>query len=106
MRKHYRLMIPGPIEISPDVLAHMSDPLTAHYGDRWVEIWRKTVSNLQRVIGTEGDVFPLVGSGHTANDVVMNSLFNPGDRILTLDNGLFGKRLDDLARAFGLDSVV
>ncbi len=106
MRKHYRLMIPGPIEVSPDVLAHMSDPLTAHYGDRWVEIWRKTVSNLQRVIGTEGDVFPLVGSGHTANDVVMNSLFNPGDRILTLDNGLFGKRLDDLARAFGLDSVV
>ena len=41
MRKHYRLMIPGPIEVSPDVLAHMSDPLTAHYGDRWVEIWRK-----------------------------------------------------------------
>ncbi len=106
MRKHYRLMIPGPVEVSPDVLAHMSDPLTAHYGDRWVEIWRKTVSNLQRVIGTEGDVFVLVGSGHTANDVVMNSLFNPGDRILTLDNGLFGRRLDDLARAFGLDSVV
>ncbi len=106
MRKHYRLMIPGPVEISPDVLAHMSDPLTAHYGDRWVEIWRKTVSNLQRVIGTEGEVFILVGSGHTANDVAMNSLFNPGDRILTLDNGLFGQRLDDLARAFGLDSVV
>ena len=27
MRKHYRLMIPGPIEVEPEVLARMSDPL-------------------------------------------------------------------------------
>jgi len=99
-------MIPGPIEVNPDVLAVMSEPLTAHYGARWVEIWRKTVTNLQRVIGTEAEVLVLVGSGHTANDVVMNSLFNPADRILILDNGLFGNRLDILAKAFGLDSVV
>jgi len=106
MRKNYRLMIPGPIEINPEVLAKMSDPLTAHYGDIWVGIWRKTVSNLQRVIGTKAEVLVIVGSGHTANDLVMNSLFNPGDQILTLDNGWFGERLDILAKAYGINSVV
>lgn len=106
MRNHYRLMIPGPIEVAPEVLAHMSDPLTAHYGDKWVEIWRGTVSNLQQIIGTKGEVIIVVGSGHTANDISINSLFNPGDKVLTLNNGLFGQRLADICDAHGLDQVI
>ena len=106
MRNSYRLMIPGPIEVAPEVLAHMSDPLTAHYGDKWVEICNGTVSNLQQIIGTIGEVIIVVGSGHTANDISINSLFNPGDQVLTLNNGLFGQRLADICDAHGLDQVI
>ena len=102
MRKNYRLMIPGPIEVEPEVLARMSDPLTAHYGDRWVEIFNETVENIKQIMGTVGDVVLLVGSGHTANDTVINSLFTEGDRVLVFDNGIFGSRLVDIARGFRL----
>jgi alanine-glyoxylate transaminase / serine-glyoxylate transaminase / serine-pyruvate transaminase len=106
MRNHYKLMIPGPIEVAPDVLAHMSDPLTAHYGDKWVDIWDGTVSNLQHIIGTTGEVIIVVGSGHTANDISINSLFNADDKVLTLNNGLFGQRLVDICEGHGLDQVI
>lgn len=106
MRNNHRLMIPGPIEIEPEVLAHMSDPLTAHYGDRWVDIWNGTVSNLKKITGTSGDIIIVVGSGHTANDISINSLFNPGDKVLTLNNGLFGQRLVDICEAHGVEQTV
>lgn len=102
MRKHYRLMIPGPVEVDPGVLARMSDPLTAHYGDRWVAIFNETVSNIKQVMGTDGDVFLVVGSGHTGNDMAIHSLFSEGDHVLVLDNGIFGRRLTDMAEGHGL----
>lgn len=102
MRRHYRLMIPGPVEVDPDVLARMSDPLTAHYGDRWVEIWNGTTQNIKTIMGTDGDVFLIVGSGHTGNDTVVHSLFSAGDHVLALDNGIFGHRLREIAEGHGL----
>lgn len=105
MRRHYRLMIPGPVEVDPEVLSHMSDPLQAHYGDQWVEIWNGTIANLKQVIGTSGEVLVVVGSGNTANDIVINSLFNPGDRVLVLNNGVFGQRLIELCEAHGAQTV-
>lgn len=102
MRRHYRLMIPGPVEVDPDVLARMSDPLTAHYGDQWVELFDETVANVKTIMGTEGDVFLVVGSGHTANDMVIHSLFSEGDHVLVLDNGIFGHRLVEMAEGHGL----
>lgn len=101
MRRH-RLMIPGPVEIDPGVLAHLSDPLTAHYGDRWVAILNETITHLKAVFRTSGDVFIVVGSGNTGNDMVINSLFDEGDHVLVLDNGYFGHRLGEVAESHGL----
>lgn len=100
--KRHRLMIPGPVEIDPGVLAHLSDPLTAHYGDRWIAILNETIANLKEVFRTNGDVFIVVGSGNTGNDMVLNSLFDEGDHVLVLDNGYFGHRLSDIAESHGL----
>lgn len=95
-------MIPGPVEVAPSVLGKMSEPLTAHYGDEWIEIIEDAISNTKQIMGTSGDVLIITGSGHSANDMVINSLFSPGDHVLVLDNGMWGGRLDEIARGHGL----
>ncbi|MBI4553832.1 MAG: alanine--glyoxylate aminotransferase family protein [Candidatus Latescibacteria bacterium] len=100
--RRYRLMIPGPVEVDPDVLTHMSDPLTAHYGERWIGILNETKANLRAIFRTSGDVFVVVGSGNTGTDMVINSLFDEGDHVLALDNGYFGHRLGEVAESHGL----
>ena len=35
--KPMKLMIPGPVEVDPRVLAAMSAPVEPHYGDAWIK---------------------------------------------------------------------
>lgn len=98
--KRYRLMIPGPVEVAPEVLAVMAEPLVAHYGEEWTAFYKDTLSLLQKVFQTEGDIFLLVGSGSAGLDAALGSATAPEGRVLILQNGFFGERLEEIARTY------
>jgi len=98
--KRYRLMIPGPIEVAPEVLAAMAEPLVGHYGDEWTAFYKETIGLLQKVFRTEGDVFLLVGSGSAGLDAALGSTVAPDGRVLIPQNGFFGERLEEIARMY------
>lgn len=91
--KHYYLMIPGPIELDPEILAEMSTPLVAHYGPEWVKYHNETVQIVKQVFRTQkSDLFLMPGPGSLAIEAALSSLVSDGSKILVLNNGFFGER--------------
>ncbi len=100
-----RLLIPGPVEVGPDVLAAMGQSVVPHYGPQWVPVYREVQSRLKRVFHTDGDVFLIPGSGSAGLDAVLGSLLHPGDPCLVAVNGFFGERLAAIARSRGAQVI-
>ncbi len=93
----YRLMIPGPVELHPDVLAEMARPMVPHYGADWTAYYNETMDGLRDIFGTDGDVYPIPGSGSAALEAAIGSCLGEGRRFLILSNGFFGERLASIA---------
>jgi len=98
--KKLRLMIPGPIELAPEVLAPMAEPMVAHYGKEWTAFYKETIGLLKRVFQTERGVFLLPGSGSAGLDAALGSTLFPDGRVLIPRNGFFGDRLEEIARTY------
>jgi len=95
-----RLMIPGPIEIAPEVLSAMAEPLVAHYGEEWTTFYKETQDLLRKIIRTNGDLFLFPGSGSAGLDMALGSLLFPDGKVLIPQNGFFGERLEEIARTY------
>ncbi|MCC7358554.1 MAG: alanine--glyoxylate aminotransferase family protein [Anaerolineales bacterium] len=100
-----KLLIPGPVQPDDDVLAVMGEPVQAHYGPAWTELYRETTRALAQVFGTSGDVHLLVGSGSAALDACLGSACASGQTVIIGVNGFFGQRLQAIAESYGLTVV-
>jgi alanine-glyoxylate transaminase / serine-glyoxylate transaminase / serine-pyruvate transaminase len=96
------LLIPGPVSVSPDVLSVLGRPVSAHYGEDWVETYRELTASLAELFRTAGDVVLLFGPGTAALEMCLASGLAPGDEVLVATNGRFGERPADVARALDL----
>ncbi|HEU0169337.1 MAG TPA: alanine--glyoxylate aminotransferase family protein [Chloroflexota bacterium] len=97
------LRIPGPTPVPDEVLAEMGRPMINHRGPEFASILGDCTEGLKFVFQTKNDVifYPSSGSG-TLESMVVNTL-SPGDRVLGISIGSFGKRFAEIARRFGAD---
>lgn len=101
--RRLRLMIPGPVDVEPEVLAMMGQPVPAHYGPEWMEIQQEVAGLLREVFQTRGEVLLMPGPGSAGLDAALGSLLPPGGRVLIPTNGFFGERMATIAEANGLE---
>ena len=87
------LMTPGPTEIPLRVLQAMMRPGVTPGDPAFVETWDETASLLQTILETKNEVILFPGSGRVAIEAGITSILDPGDRVLTINNGVFGKWL-------------
>jgi aspartate aminotransferase-like enzyme len=80
-RRNKLLMIPGPTEVSADVLSTLSLPLPAHYMDAWVEMFKDVTGMLKTVFGTKSQPFIITGSGSSGLEAAAAAVIEPGDKI-------------------------
>ncbi|HLY65789.1 MAG TPA: alanine--glyoxylate aminotransferase family protein, partial [Chloroflexota bacterium] len=97
------LRIPGPTPVPEEVLHELSRPMINHRSREYASILTDCTEGVKRVFQTKNDVifFPSSGSG-TLEAAVANTL-SPGDRVLGVSIGSFGKRFGEIARNFGAD---
>ncbi|PTD93331.1 hypothetical protein C9439_08305, partial [archaeon SCG-AAA382B04] len=96
--------IPGPVEVSDEVLSAMSSPVVAHYGPEWTEIYDETLSLARRVFLTKSnDMFLIPGSGSAGLDAGLGSLVEGNRKVLVPINGWFGRRLRNIASTHSND---
>jgi alanine-glyoxylate transaminase / serine-glyoxylate transaminase / serine-pyruvate transaminase len=104
------LMIPGPVEVSPAVLAAASGPPPGHLSPRLIEAFGSSLERMRRVWQADaGDTasqpFLLAGSGTLAMEAAAANLIEPGDRALVLSTGYFSERMVEILRRYGADVV-
>lgn len=100
---HYKLMIPGPVDVEDEVLAAMGQPTLPHYGPEWLGIYHDVIARLKKVFQTESDVLLMPGPGSAALEAALNSLLSPGDGVCIPVSGFFSRRLAQIADANGLN---
>ncbi len=84
------MMMPGPTEIPLRVLKALMHPATSPGDPEFIAACDETSALLQTVLGTRHEVAVFPGSGRVAVESALCSVIEPGDRILTVNNGVFG----------------
>src|SRR3972149_401921 len=102
MKNRNLLMIPGPIEFDPEVLAALGLPTTSHVAANFIEIFAQALEQMREVfICPDGQPFILAGSGTLAMDSAGANLVEPDDRVLVVNTGYFSDRFGQLLERYG-----
>jgi alanine-glyoxylate transaminase/serine-glyoxylate transaminase/serine-pyruvate transaminase len=104
MKNRSLLMIPGPVEFEPDVLAAMGEPTTSHLAPEFIEAFGQALSDLRLVFDSpSGQPLVLAGSGTLAMDCAGANLVEPGDKALVVDTGYFSERFEAILKRYGAE---
>jgi alanine-glyoxylate transaminase/serine-glyoxylate transaminase/serine-pyruvate transaminase len=102
MKDRTLLMIPGPIEFEPAVLAALGAPTMSHVGADFIEIFGQALERTRQVfLSDDGQPFVLAGSGTLAMDTAVANLIEPGDRALVVNTGYFSDRMAAILERYG-----
>ncbi len=96
------LMIPGPVECDPEVLAAAGAQSDSHLGPPMTAAVCRVLRNLREVFQTHSaQPFVLAGSGTLALECGIANLVEPGDRVLVVNTGYFSERAALIAERYG-----
>jgi alanine-glyoxylate transaminase/serine-glyoxylate transaminase/serine-pyruvate transaminase len=96
------LMIPGPIEFTPEVLRAMGLPTTSHVAPNFIEVFGQALERLRQVfLCPHGQPFVVAGSGTLAMDLAASNLVEPGDKALVVNSGYFSDRMGAILERYG-----
>lgn len=100
------VMTPGPTGVHESVRMAMAQDMTNPDLDlNFYEFYKETCMMLQDLLKTKEDVLILSGEGILGLEAACASLIEAGDRVLVIDNGIFGKGFGDFAEIYGADLV-
>lgn len=99
-------MGPGPSDVYPEVLAAMARPTIGHLDPAFVEFMDELNQRLRYVFQTENAVtLPISAPGSAGMECCLVNLLEPGDEIVIAINGVFGTRLNEIARRCGANPI-
>ncbi len=99
------LMGPGPSDVDPRVLEAMSRPTIGHLDPAFLEVLNEIRELLQYTFQTENEMtFAVSGTGSAGMETCVVNLIEPGDSMLVCINGVFGKRMADVAQRCDADT--
>jgi alanine-glyoxylate transaminase/serine-glyoxylate transaminase/serine-pyruvate transaminase len=102
MKNRKLLMIPGPIEFTPDVMRAMGMPTTSHVDADFIEIFGQTLEDLRKVfLSPAGQPFVVPGSGTLAMDMAAANVIERGDHALVVNSGYFSDRFARVLERYG-----
>jgi alanine-glyoxylate transaminase / serine-glyoxylate transaminase / serine-pyruvate transaminase len=104
MKDRKLLMIPGPIEFTPEVLRAMGMATTSHVAPNFIDAFGQALERMREVfLCPQGQPFVLAGSGTLAMDIAAANLVEPGDMALVVNTGYFGDRFAVSLQRYGAD---
>lgn len=98
----YKIMTPGPTQVLPNVLEARSLPFTNPDLDvDFVEDYKKLCLKISSLLNTNNETLILGGEGILGLEAACASLTEEGDKVLVIDNGIFGEGFKDFVTMYG-----
>ncbi len=103
----YEIMTPGPTQVRENVrLARSLACTNPDLDPDFYTYYKETCELLSSLLHTQSRSLILGGEGILALEAACATLTEPGDRVLVLDNGVFGKGFADFVRIYGGEPVL
>lgn len=101
-----QIMTPGPTEVKENVrLARAIRTTNPDLDLQFFDFYRETCNKLKSFLRTNNEVRILSGEGILGLEAAAASLTEKGDRVLVIDNGIFGEGFGDFVKIYGGDVV-
>jgi len=101
------LMGPGPSDVHPRILTAMAKPTIGHLDPEFIRLMDEIKVMLQEVFQTQNALtIPLSAPGSAGMEASFVNLIEPGDKVMILQNGVFGGRMAENVRRFGGNLVL
>ena len=95
----------GPVEVMSQTLRDASRPVLYHYDPAFIELFAHTSDLLQQVFRTKYDVVIMQGEAILGLEAAAAGLLSPGDKVLNLVSGVFGKWFEDFIHKYGGETI-
>ncbi|MBQ2021255.1 MAG: alanine--glyoxylate aminotransferase family protein [Peptococcaceae bacterium] len=107
MNQTVKIMTPGPTQVRENVRMARSFVTTNPDLDlTFYEEYKTICDRLSALLHTDNVSYILSGEGILGLEAACASLTEPGDRVLVLDNGIFGKGFADFVKLYGGEPVL
>jgi len=96
------LMGPGPSNVAPRVLLAMAQPTIGHLDPWFLQLMDEVAEQLREVFGTRNPLtVPISATGSAGMETAFVNVLEPGDTAIIGVNGVFGRRMMDVAERAG-----
>ncbi len=103
----YKMMTPGPTMVAENVrMARSVVTGNPDSDEDFCEMYHELCGRIGNLLHTKNEIYILGGEGILALEAACASLTEPGDRVLVIDNGIFGKGFADFVRIYGGNPVL
>jgi len=98
-------MIPGPVEVAPNVVAAYSTAPPSHVAPDFIAAFGRSLANLRSawLAGPDSQPFIVAGSGTLAMEMAACNIVGPGDRVLIVNTGYFSDRMGEILARYGVE---
>lgn len=95
----------GPVEVPDRTRRDLAKPVLYHYDEAFREVFAHTNDLLKQVYRTDYDVVIMQGEAILGLEAAAASLISPGDKVLNVVSGVFGKWFELFIEKFGGEVV-
>jgi aspartate aminotransferase-like enzyme len=101
------IMTPGPTQVRDNVrLARSMKTTNPDLDERFFDFYKETCEKIGQFLKTKEEVRILCGEGILGLEAACASLTEPGDKVLVIDNGIFGEGFGDFVKIYGGEPVL
>ena len=98
----YKVMTPGPTQVKENVRMARSLVCTnPDLDEDFVEFYKDTCELISSLLGTKNETLILDGEGILGLEAACASLTEPGDKVLVIENGVYGEGFADFVSMYG-----
>ena len=98
------LLGPGPSSPYPEVYEALARPTLGHLDPTFIGLMDEVKVLIQKLAHTRNKLtMPISGTGSAGMEAGFVNFIEPGDRVLILQNGVFGTRMKDVAQRLGAE---
>lgn len=98
----YKMMTPGPTQVKENVrLARAKECGNPDIDKEFFDFYKETCELISSLLHTHNETLILGGEGILGLEAACASLTEPGDKVLVLDNGIFGEGFADFVSLYG-----